>query len=72
MNVNRLTSVDLTAEIESKLQSVESGSTSRAEFMTTISEYVDEVIQQIRDFQYEELYQKFMIRKFKEILWSWM
>ena len=75
VNVNRLTSVDLTAEIESKLQSVESGSTSRAEFMTTISEYVDEVIQQIRDFQYEELYQEEPLvecsksgRKFKEIL----
>ncbi len=75
VDVNRLTSVDLTAEIESKLQSVERGGISRDEFMKTISEYVDEVIQQIRDFQYEELYQEEPLvecnksgRKFREIL----
>tara|TARA_Y100000589_G_C27190279_1_gene644485 strand:- start:1069 stop:3624 length:2556 start_codon:yes stop_codon:yes gene_type:complete len=75
VDVNRLTSVDLTAEIESKLQCVERGSISRDEFMKTIGEYVDEVIQQIRDFQYEELYQEEPLvectksgRKFREIL----
>lgn len=58
VNVNRLTSVSLTAEIESKLQSVERGTVSRSEFMKEIADYVNEVIGQIRDFQYDELYRE--------------
>lgn len=75
VDVNRLTSVSLTAEIESKLQAVERGEVSRVDFMTEIAEYVNEVIQQIREFQYDDLYREEPLvecprtsRKFREIL----
>ncbi|MBW7875555.1 MAG: topoisomerase C-terminal repeat-containing protein [Candidatus Cloacimonetes bacterium] len=57
VNVKRLHSVELTAEMEHSLKELESGKVTRAAFMKEIVGYVKEVVDQVRDFDYETLYQ---------------
>ena len=56
VNVERLSSVELTAEMESLLKEVQERKTSREDYMARIEAYVNEVIEQVREFKYEELY----------------
>jgi DNA topoisomerase III len=56
VHVERLSSVQLTAEMESLLREVQEGKTMRRDYMARIESYVNEMIDQVRDFKYEELY----------------
>lgn len=56
VDVRRLNSVELTAQIEARLKEVERRLISREDFMEEIVSYIQEVVDQIRDFQYEDLY----------------
>ncbi len=56
VQVRRLSSVELTAEMEARLKDVERGQVTRKDFMKEIEEYVTEVISQVKDFDYDQIY----------------
>lgn len=58
VNVERLSSVELTANLETDLQKLESGELTKKDYDKIIVSYVKEVIGQLKDFQYEDLYAK--------------
>jgi DNA topoisomerase-3 len=56
VDVKRLSSVKLTAEIQAMLKDVEQGGLTRKKFMKAIEDYVCEVVEQMKTFRYEDLY----------------
>jgi DNA topoisomerase-3 len=56
IHIERLTSPQLTGEIESHLIDVERGRRSAAEFMGEIEEYASEIVDRAKSFEYDELY----------------
>jgi DNA topoisomerase-3 len=56
IHVDRLTSPELTGEIENHLLQVERGSRTAEDFMREITEYACEVVERAKTFEYEELY----------------
>ena len=58
INANRLTSANLTAELELHLNEVEAGSRTIDGFMSEIAVYAEEVVNATRDFDWDEIYQE--------------
>ncbi len=56
INIARLTSPELTGEIEHHLLEVERGSRKAADFMTEITNYACEIVETAKTFEYEDLY----------------
>jgi DNA topoisomerase-3 len=56
IHIDRLTSPDLTGELEYHLRLVERGKRSKAEFMSEITDYTVEVVERAKTFDYDELY----------------
>ena len=58
VDIKSLSSVELTADMEVLLKQVQTGQSTSKEYMDRIIDYISEVVQQVRDFQYDELYAK--------------
>jgi DNA topoisomerase-3 len=56
IHIDRLTSPQLTGEIESHLIEVERGQRTAKQFMTEIAEYATEIVERAKTFEYDELY----------------
>jgi DNA topoisomerase-3 len=56
IHVDRLTSAELTGEIEFHLLQVERGGRTAEDFMREITEYACEIVERAKTFEYEELY----------------
>ncbi len=56
INIDRLTSPELTGELESHLLDVERGERTKDDFMSEITDYTVEVVERAKTFGYEELY----------------
>ncbi|MES2743920.1 MAG: DNA topoisomerase [Bdellovibrionota bacterium] len=56
VKVSRLTSAELTGQLELFLNEVEEGKRSSADFMTEIGTYAKDVVDRTRDFDFEEIY----------------
>ena len=56
IHINRLTSPELTGEIESHLLQVERGDRTGDDFMREITEYAVEIVDRAKTFEYDELY----------------
>jgi len=56
INIVRLTSPELTGEIEHHLLEVERGSRKASDFMTEITNYACEIVETAKTFEYEDLY----------------
>ena len=56
IHVDRLTSPELTGEIESHLREVEHGRRQADDFMGEITDYATEIVERARGFEYHELY----------------
>jgi len=56
VDIKSLSSVELTADMEVLLKQVQSGQSTSENYMDRIIDYITEVVQQVRDFQYDELY----------------
>ncbi len=56
VNVSRLTSAELTGQLELFLNEVEGGKRSSQEFMAEITNYAKDVVDRTRDFDFEEIY----------------
>ena len=56
IEVTRLTSPVLTAEMEMRLQEVEQGIRTRADYTREVVEYTEEIVEKAKTFQYDELY----------------
>ncbi len=56
IHIDRLTSPQLTGEIESHLIEVERGGRTAKQFMTEIAEYATEIVDRAKNFEYDELY----------------
>ena len=56
IHIDRLTSPQLTGEIESHLIEVERGGRTAKQFMTEIAEYATEIVDRAKTFEYDELY----------------
>ena len=56
IHIDRLTSPQLTGEIESHLIEVERGGRTAKQFMTEIAEYATEIVDRAKSFEYDELY----------------
>ena len=58
VHIDRLTSAELTGEMEHQLNQVEHGQRPAAEFMAEIEAYTREVVERAKTFEYEDLYAK--------------
>ena len=56
IHVDRLTSPELTGELEFHLRQVEHGGRTKADFMSEISDYTVEIVDRAKGFSYESLY----------------
>ena len=56
VHIDRLTSAELTGEMEHHLNQVEHGQRQAADFMAEIEAYTREVVERAKTFEYEELY----------------
>jgi DNA topoisomerase-3 len=56
IHIDRLTSPELTGELESHLLDVERGQRTKDDFMSEITDYTVEVVERAKTFGYEELY----------------
>jgi DNA topoisomerase-3 len=56
INIDRLTSPELTGELESHLLDVERGQRTKDDFMAEITDYTVEVVERAKTFGYDELY----------------
>jgi DNA topoisomerase-3 len=56
IHVDRLTSPELTGDIEYHLLQVERGNRSAADFMSEIVDYASEIVERAKTFEYDELY----------------
>jgi DNA topoisomerase-3 len=56
MDASRLTSVELTAELEIHLNEVEDGKRTQADFIKEIGDYVGEVVNKVKDFDYDLMF----------------
>jgi DNA topoisomerase-3 len=56
IHVDRLTSPELTGELELHLRQVEKGSRSKRDFMSEIADYTVEIVDRAKGFSYDELY----------------
>jgi DNA topoisomerase-3 len=56
IHIDRLTSPQLTGEIENHLLEVERGRRSASDFMSEIEEYASEIVERAKSFEYDELY----------------
>jgi len=56
IHIDRLTSPELTGELESHLLEVERGGRTRRDFMTEITDYTIEIVERAKTFGYDELY----------------
>ena len=56
INIDRLTSPELTGEIESHLLEVEQGTRAGEDFMAEITDYACEIVDVAKTFEYDELY----------------
>ncbi|MBT3786631.1 DNA topoisomerase 3 [bacterium] len=57
VDIKSLSSVELTADMEVLLREVQSRQSTSEEYMNRIIDYITEIVQQVRDFQYDELYE---------------
>jgi DNA topoisomerase-3 len=58
VHIDRLTSAELTGEMEHQLNQVEHGQRPAADFMAEIEAYTREVVERAKTFEYEDLYAK--------------
>jgi len=58
VHIDRLTSAELTGEMEFHLNQVEHGQRPAADFMAEIEAYTREIVEHAKNFEYEELYAK--------------
>ena len=58
VHIDRLTSAELTGEMEFHLNQVEHGQRRAADFMAEIESYTREIVEHAKTFEYEELYAK--------------
>ncbi len=58
VHIDRLTSAELTGEMEFHLNQVEHGQRPAADFMAEIEAYTREIVEHARNFEYEDLYAK--------------
>jgi len=56
IHVDRLTSPELTGELEFHLRQVEHGNRTKSDFMSEISDYTVEIVDRAKGFSYDELY----------------
>ena len=56
INLPRLTSAEMTADLEGALRAVEEGDRKREEYMEEIRSFTNEIVERVRDFTHEELY----------------
>jgi DNA topoisomerase-3 len=56
IHVDRLTSPELTGELELHLRQVEKGSRTKRDFMSEIADYTVEIVDRAKGFSYDELY----------------
>jgi DNA topoisomerase-3 len=56
IHVDRLTSPELTGELEYHLRQVEHGGRTKSDFMAEIADYTVEIVERAKGFSYEELY----------------
>ncbi len=56
INLEGLASPKLTADMEMKLKEMEKGSISRSEYMDSVKEFTQDIVDKCRDFSYDELY----------------
>jgi DNA topoisomerase-3 len=57
IHIGRITSAEMTGEMELHLNQVERGKRSREEFMNEVIEYTREIVEAARNFSFDELYQ---------------
>jgi len=56
INLPRLTSAEMTADLETALREVEGGERERDEYMGEIRAFAEEIVERVKDFSYDTLY----------------
>lgn len=56
MDASRLTSVELTAQLEIHLNEVEQGKRTQQEFIKEIADYISEVVAKVKEFDYDQMF----------------